>query len=321
MSTKKRNRAVVEFQTRARPVRVYAPTKSCPYYSATWYEPGVARQQRTTLGKVKDDAVAWGSTKARSLTARQQSPHPTRPLALVGELVEAYVNPANHLRWSRRTATKVAHLCRIQLDEEFRKVVCEELMVDDLQRILDRASDAGRAASTIALIRTVLSGLVKFGHARHFLLNSQNPMLGLETPQDRSDATVDGIDVMALPSAKVVRNLVAAMTDDNYRLMVELAAVTGMRFGELAALPRFNVRHDERIIIIIIIIDRKLAEDTDGVQWVEAPKSRSALQAFFPASMAERMSKCIEAALTRNVEGGLDILFPSQRGEYLRRSN
>ena len=317
VTTKKRNRAIVEYPTRLRPVRVYAPTKGCPYFSATWYEPGVPRQQRTTLGRVRSEAEVWAMTKAKSLTARQQSPHPDRPMALVGELVDAYANPSNHRRWSRRNATKVAHLCRVHLDEEFRNIVCEELLVDDLQRILNRTADAGRAASTVASVRTVLSGIVKFGHSRHFLLRSQNPMLGLETPQEQSVATFSGVDVKALPKASALSALASAMPDDNYRLMIELAAVSGMRFGELAALPWFNVRLNSRIIII----DRKLAEDTGGEQWIEAPKSRSARQAFYPESMSERMTACVEEAKQRAANGGLDVLFPSKRGEWLRRSN
>ena len=316
MANRKKNRPVVEYPTRLRPVRVYKPTTSCPYFSATWYEPGIARQQRTTLGKDKPEALRWAADKAASLTQRQQSPRPDRPLALVGELVDEFVKPTNHARWGQRKATKMADLCRTHLDEQFRSVVCEQLMVDDLQRILDIAATK-YADSTLASVRTVLSGIVRFGHSRHYLLNTQNPMLGLETPRGQMPARPTAVSFAGLPGAAAVDQLVESVSDLTYATMIRLAAANGMRFGELAGLPWFNVHLETRKVLV----DRTLVEDTNGKQWIDAPKSRSARWAFFPEEMLDELTALVAIAKERAEHDGLNVVFPSPEEAWLRRSN
>ena len=316
MATRKKNRPLAEYPTRLRPVRVYKPTKSCVYYSVTWYEPGIERQQRTTLGKDKSEAVRWAAEKAASLTLRQQSPKPDRPLALVSELVDEYAKPSNQARWGQRTATKVANLCETHLDPKFRAVVCEQLTVEDLQRILDLAA-AKYSDSTLASLRSVLSGLVRFGHSRHYLLSNQDPMRGLQTPRGQMPARPEAINLTALPGAEAVDLLVESVSDSTYATMIRLAAANGMRFGELAGLPWFNVHLKTRKILI----DRTLVEDTNGKQWIDAPKSRSTRWAFFPETMLVEMTSLVAIAKERAEHGGLDVVFPSPEETWLRRSN
>ncbi len=314
---RKRQQPLATFQTREQPVRVYAPTPSCRYYSVTWYEPGHERQQRTTVGKEKATAVEWARRKSEQLSVLQRSPHPLRPYAAVQELVDAFVDTANHPGWSKRTASKWQHLAARWLDADLRSKRCIDLHVEDFQRILGAAADKGLAESTIAGIRAMLSGIVRFGRSRSYLIDGQNPMDGLETPVDHNQAKPDGVDLDSIPSADDVKRLVAAIDDPVFKLMVKLAAENGMRFGELAALTADRVNTRSRIITV----DRKLAEDTDSTQWVEAPKSRSTRTTFYSASLAREMRSRVKAAEKDAKGGGLGLLFPSPKGKYLRRPN
>jgi integrase len=109
-----------------------------------------------------------------------------------------------------------------------------------------------------------------------------------------------------------------------YELMVQFAACTGLRWGELAALTAAQVSQDARVVAV----DRKVIE-VRGQLFVEAPKNRKRRQTVYPRltpqgwPLGERVAARIAAAGAEQAAGTnpLGLLFPAPAGGYWRSSN
>lgn len=135
-----------------RPLRLYRPTDGCRYFSATWYAPGVERQQRTTLGKNEERALAWCNAEADRLRRAQRRTRPERPRALGQALVEEYLNLDNQPGWgSPATYTKAENLVKVFVPPRLRQTACELWRTEDLRQIvLDGATSAATWTASAA---------------------------------------------------------------------------------------------------------------------------------------------------------------------------
>ncbi|WP_329228382.1 tyrosine-type recombinase/integrase [Streptomyces sp. NBC_01460] len=100
-----------------------------------------------------------------------------------------------------------------------------------------------------------------------------------------------------------------------FRVFILLAAFTGLRFGELAALQRHDVDLERRTVAV----RRALAETrTDGIL-VKAPKSAAGVRTVaFPASLTESLAAHLAAYAE---PGRTGLVFTGARGGQLRRNN
>ncbi|MCH0542062.1 tyrosine-type recombinase/integrase [Streptomyces sp. MUM 203J] len=100
-----------------------------------------------------------------------------------------------------------------------------------------------------------------------------------------------------------------------FRVLILLAAFTGLRFGELAALQRHDIDLDRRTVAV----RRALAETrTDGIV-VKTPKSAAGVRTVaFPASLAESLATHLAVYVKPGRDG---LLFTGARGGLLRRNN
>jgi integrase len=106
--------------------------------------------------------------------------------------------------------------------------------------------------------------------------------------------------------------------------MANLAACSGLRWGELAALTIEQIAQAARVITV----DRKVVE-VGGHLYVEAPKNRKYRRTIYPRRtpdgypLAERLAACIEEARAEQEAGTSPhgILFPSSSGGHWRSSN
>jgi integrase len=106
--------------------------------------------------------------------------------------------------------------------------------------------------------------------------------------------------------------------------MASLAAYSGLRRGELAALTIEQVDEAGRVLTV----DRKVVE-ISGQLYVEAPKNRKFRRTIFPRltpggyPLAGRLAARIQTARAEQ-EAGTNpkgLVFPSRGGEYWRSSN
>ncbi|GAA2334242.1 tyrosine-type recombinase/integrase [Streptomyces caniferus] len=101
----------------------------------------------------------------------------------------------------------------------------------------------------------------------------------------------------------------------HFHVLVLLAAFTGLRFGELAALQRHDVDLERRTISV----RRSQAETRTQGLTITAPKSGAGIRTVaFPASLVDELA----AHLSQHVEPGRSgLVFVGQRGGRLRRNN
>ena len=106
--------------------------------------------------------------------------------------------------------------------------------------------------------------------------------------------------------------------------MVNFAAYSGLRWGELVALTAGQISESGRVVAV----DQKVIE-IRGHLYVEPPKGRKRRRAIYPRRtpadypLAQMISRRIaevtaEQAAGRNPDG---LMFPSPTGKYWRSSN
>ena len=136
------------------------------------------------------------------------------------------------------------------------------------------------------------------------------------------------VDPAEIPSDDDIAKLGQALGDgvlgERDALMANVAAYSGLRWGELAALTIAQVGQAARVITV----DRKVVE-VGGRLYVEAPKNRKFRRTIYPRRtpggypLAERLAARIEEARAEQEAGRnpLGLIFPSRRGGYWRSSN
>jgi integrase len=135
------------------------------------------------------------------------------------------------------------------------------------------------------------------------------------------------VDPGEIPSDGDVARLGQALAGrhgDRDELMANVAAYSGLRWGELIALTIPQVSTDTRVITV----DRKVVE-VAGHLYLEAPKMRKRRRTIYPRRtlggylLADKLTGRIEEARAEQAAGvnPLGLLFPSPRGQYWRSSN
>ena len=312
-----RSEALATFPAGAHTVRLLGPTKSCPYYSATFYLPGDRRPQRTTLGTDRRVASEWCRDKADELGRGLWLSHPDRPYQSVRRFVAAFVNPDENVRnWKPRTREKYVELSRL-LPEQFLDMECRFLTEEVLQNLV-RDYAVGRKHSTTLTYKSFLTNLVSYGRRRDWLLPQQLTRCDLIVPRAHDEEDLDGaVDRDLLPDQDSLDRLVDAFTNKTYRLMIRLVLYTGLRFSEVAALTCTDV--DLRTGKIRI--NKAAVESNTGKIRLSTTKNRERRTVVFARESLPEMTALVEAARQNRDSGGRGLLFPAARGGYLSRNN
>ena len=106
--------------------------------------------------------------------------------------------------------------------------------------------------------------------------------------------------------------------------MANVAAYSGLRWGEIAALTVPQADTAARVITV----DRKVIE-VAGHLYLEAPKNRKRRRTIYPRRtpsgypLAELLAACVEQARAEQDSGinPLGLIFPSPHGKHWRSSN
>ncbi|MGW1542560.1 tyrosine-type recombinase/integrase [Streptomyces sp. NPDC002309] len=135
----------------------------------------------------------------------------------------------------------------------------------------------------------------------------------------RNPCRVKGADSYDVPERPVLTVAeVFAVADSiapRYRLLVLLAAFTGLRFGELASLRRRDVDTDNAVLMV----RRSQAEMQTGALFDKAPKSHAGVRPVaFPTELLPDVKRHLDAYAGRGRDGHV---FLGPQGGQLRRSN
>jgi integrase len=202
--------------------------------------------------------------------------------------------------------------------------------VPDMQAAVNAAPTAGEGKR----VRAMISALVNVGIAGGYLANTrlkdvhwQANGRAVREPRSRiAGESVRYVDPDEIPAADDVARLGQAVGARRwlYELMVNFAAYTGLRWGELVALTADRIDQELRQVAV----DLKVIE-VRGYLYVEPPKGRKRRRTIYPCEtpvgyplaqmIAIRVTEIQqEQADGRNPEG---IMFPTPTGKYWRSSN
>jgi integrase len=211
-------------------------------------------------------------------------------------------------------------------------VSCQDLSVGHMQKIVNAAPTAGEGARVHRMLSAMVNAGLKDGYLTNTRLAQVHWQAG-DRPAPGPKTTVAGESALLVSSAEIPsggdvnalgRALAAGPGGELLELMVNLAAYSGLRWGELTALTIRQIDQDGRIITV----DRKVVE-VGGKLFVEAPKNRKFRRTIFPRRtpggypLAEKLAARIEEVLSEQRAGAnpLGLLFPTPTGKYWRSSN
>jgi integrase len=143
-------------------------------------------------------------------------------------------------------------------------------------------------------------------------------------PAGESALFVDPGDIPAAEDVARLAQAIAAPRQGLYELMVYFAAYTGLRWGELVALPTAHISPQTRAVAV-----RRKVIEIRGQLYVEAPKNRKRRQTIYPSMtpqgwpLGDMVASRIADVLTEQEAGKnpLGLMFPAPRGGYWRSSN
>jgi integrase len=309
-------------------ITVYPPRDKGGRWRAVWQENGV-RQQCESVSEVKLTAKL---DKVRQRLAMGAS-HMTRPGA---DLIAWYLNPDRLPvadRWSRKHADTQRRLCERFAAPVISTVTCQDIAVSHTQQIVNAAPTASEGDRVHRMLSAMVAAGIKGGYLVNPMLTEVHWQAG-DRPLPALKVMVAGesallVDPAEIPSSGDVGGLgraLAARGDGGERdeLMANLAAYSGQRWGELAALTTGQIAQAVRVITV----DRKVVE-IGGRLYVEAPKNRKFRRTIYPRRtpdgypLADRLAVRIEEARAEQKAGTnpLGLLFPCRTGGHLRSSN
>jgi hypothetical protein len=299
-----RGRAVIELDAG---VTVYPPQENGGRWRAVWVEDGRRRYC---------EAVTEARLAARlaKITERLEvdAPGMERPGA---DLIAWYLSPDRlpaGEQWSRKHAHTQRRLCERFVSPVIANMACQDIRVADMQQIVNAASTAQEGGRLHALLSALVGAGIRGGYLASARLKEVHWQAGQDRPTAAPKLTIAGestlfVDPAEIPGQADVAKpgqALAGRGSEVYELMAQLAAYSGLQWGELAALTAGQVDHAGRFITV----DRKVIE-IGGRLYEEAPKNRKRRRTIYPRRspegypMADRVVARIQAA-RREQEAG-----------------
>jgi integrase len=323
-SVRQASRLVIEME---HGITVYPPEADGEPWRAAFTENGVRRfRQGATEAKLAEKLEKVRERLAAGACNME------RPGA---DLIAHYLNPDRlpvEERWSRKHTHTQRRLCERFAAPVIGTVTCQDIRASHTQQIVNAAPTAGEGAR----VARMLSALVNAGIDAGYLASPRLAKVHWQ-PGDRAlpavTVAVAGesplwVDPAEIPADadidRLGKALAAGRRGGRDELMMNTAAYSGLRWGEIAALTVVQVDMGNRVIAV----DRKVVEIA-GHLYGEAPKRRKVRRTIYPRKtpsgypLAEKLAARIEQARAEQGAGTnpLGLLFPSPMGKLWRASN
>jgi integrase len=263
--------------------------------------------------RTKQDADDWVvSQRAGQLQGTYVDPRKTeRPFADV--LAEWRGSWSGRL--SPTTARRYASILDNYLTPEFGKVPVGRIDHGAVQRYIDKlAADPELAPGTVrnvyAVLRTALAKAVRMGWI------NANPCAAIDLPRARHEE-------MLFLTADEVR-AVAEAIDPHYRVLIYMAAYTGLRAGELGGLQRQDVDLLRGVLHV-----RRALKDVNGHLELGPTKTHAQRTIALPTFLKEMLAEHLTAetsggigpeAFVFTMKGGGPLRHGLVYGRYFRRA-
>jgi integrase len=303
-----------------------APTKNDPYYRLHGTAPN-GQPIDTTAGRTSERA----KERATQVAAAYRGEGGRLADRQFERLIAEYLNPLNHTKWGPRRPHDVGTMLRNHVPPAVRNTRCRDLTSLHFIQILNATREAGYAPNTVQQLGSILRGVITFGQRNRYFPYGSDPMDGVEYSRSSSE---DNDDALWVPIAD--RPELA----DADRLGVELAAVSGLWWWELAAklTARCGFRWGELIALRpedidttnrLIHVKTQLAEHVGGITR-RLPKNGKTRDVPYPMSLhadiVRRIGEVRVAAGETFKKSGKSknpdqLLFCTKEGTAPRRSN
>jgi integrase len=295
-------------------------------WRAVWYEPDGSRGQ---CQSVSEHGLA---IKLEKVTERLAADVPYM-LRFGRELIAYYLSderrPAERV-WSRRHADTQRDLCARFLEPVIGQLACQDIRVADMQAVVNAAPTAKEGKRVRAMISALVGAGISGGYlASERLKGVHWQAQGRQVPAARAAVAGESVlfvDPAEMPGAGDVVRLGQAVGAKQplYELMVNFAAYTGLRWGELIALTAGQINQAQRVVTV----DGKVVE-VRGHLFVEAPKNRKRRRTIYPRAtpagwpLAEKVAARLAEVAAEQASGRnpVGLMFPTPGGKHWRSSN
>jgi integrase len=308
-------------------VTVYPAREAGGRWRALWYEGGRRRQC---------ESVSEYGLAGRLAPVLERLAADAAHTELSGaDLVAHYLDPDRFpvgKRWSRKHAHTQRRLCERFALPVIGAVTCQAIRTAHMQKIVNAPATPGEGHRVHAMISAMVNAGLEAGYlvnARLATVHWQAANRLLPAPSvSVAGESVLWVDPAEIPAdadvARLGRALGARRRGERDELMAQVAAYSGLRWGEEAALTVPQVDRACRVITV----DRKVVE-VGGHLFAEAPKNRKYRRTIYPRltpagyPLAERLAVRVEEARAEQAAGTnpAGLLFPSPMGKHWRSSN
>ncbi|MFE0271836.1 tyrosine-type recombinase/integrase [Streptomyces sp. NPDC058992] len=260
---------------------------------------GLTRSAPETFAS-QTDADRWLVRKeAEIIDGRWKNPDDK---VLFGVYADAWFKERDYAATTRE---RNGSALRLHILPTFANVVLSEITTPQIRRWRAGLLESGVGEPTVVKAYQVLRAIMNTAVDDELIQRNPCRIKGAGAAKTAERPFLDVSEVFRLADAVPAR----------FRVLILLAAFTGLRFGELAALQRHDVDLERRTVAV----RRALAETrTDGIV-VKTPKSAAGVRTVaFPASLTAELAAHLAAFADPGRTGSV---FTGERGGQLRRNN
>lgn len=254
------------------------------------------------------------------------------------ELIDWYLSPDRlpvDRAWSRSYQSAQEHLCRKYILPAIASLSCSQIRTSDLQNCINQASTPGQGKRLAGCVRAIIRVGLSEGYLTNPRLAGPLHWQALGRPYDTTPASgrrsTDGAQILPaeIPGHQDIATLADAFTTPARapwwrELIPYVAAYSGLRLGELLALPATLVQCPVRQIAVDV-----KAVEIDGKTFTEEPKQRRHRTTIYPQHtplgrpMATLVERRVAEALDEQAHGTNPqaLMFPAPHGGYLNSAN
>ena len=222
------------------------------------YKPDGKPHRKTFYGKTRED-VAKKITNVSSDNFKGV-PFVEPQNMTMRELIKSWLFDFKKSEVTARTFEWYLNIAKTYIYEDLGGFPICKLTTYHIQMLLNKRINEGLSLRTVKAVRNIINQAIK--HACEMKILAVNPVLGTKLPKYERVVKEDKVKAIPVELRKQILN--AAQNDAIMKPIIFTLMFTGIRIGELLALPWKNVDFKTGIIIIDRAITNEVEYDNDG---------------------------------------------------------